>query len=101
MMANSDEYTGGDVLCVGDGAGLRISSVGRATLSTKFKSLCLTNILHVPKLSLPLLSVHRFTTENDVFFEFHKSFFVVKDYTTKAVLLTHLHLLNLLNRSNP
>ncbi|XP_019155773.1 PREDICTED: uncharacterized protein LOC109152529 [Ipomoea nil] len=87
MMAQSDEYTGGDVLRVGNGASLTISRVGHASISSLSKTLHLNNVLHVPKLSVPLLSVFRLTNDNRVFVEFHKDCFIVKDSVTRAVLL--------------
>ncbi|XP_019157587.1 PREDICTED: uncharacterized protein LOC109154202 [Ipomoea nil] len=90
MMSPSEEYAGGDVLRVGNGTGLIISRVGHATIPSMSKVLRLSNVLHVPKLSVPLLSVYRLTNENNVFVEFHKNCFIVKDTITKAVLLKGL-----------
>ncbi|XP_019189139.1 PREDICTED: uncharacterized protein LOC109183490 [Ipomoea nil] len=87
MMTQSDEYTGGDVLRVGNGAGLTISRVGHASIPSVSKTLNLTNVLYVPELSVPLLSVYRLTNDNRVFVEFHKDCFIVKDSVTQAVLL--------------
>ncbi|XP_019173550.1 PREDICTED: uncharacterized protein LOC109169130 [Ipomoea nil] len=89
MIGSSEDYTSGNVLRVGNGTGLVISRVGHVSVPsvTVSKNLQLSNILHVPKLSVPLLSVHLFTNDNSVFFEFHKSHFVVKDSATKEILL--------------
>ncbi|XP_019161142.1 PREDICTED: uncharacterized protein LOC109157758 [Ipomoea nil] len=48
MMAQSDPYSGGDVLRVGNGSGLGITSVGHASLNSASRTLNLNNILHVP-----------------------------------------------------
>jgi hypothetical protein len=48
----------------------------------------LSNILHVPYITKPLLSVHKFYRDNNVYFEFHTFVFYVKGLTTKAVLLS-------------
>ncbi|XP_019200073.1 PREDICTED: uncharacterized protein LOC109193674 [Ipomoea nil] len=87
MMSRSDEYTGPDVLRVGNGAGLAISRVGHASIPSVSKPLNLSNVLHVPSLSVPLLSVNKFTKENSVYFEFHNNCFIVKDSKTRATLL--------------
>ncbi|XP_019151008.1 PREDICTED: uncharacterized protein LOC109147806 [Ipomoea nil] len=87
ILTQSEEYHGDDVLRVGDGTGLAISRVGHAAIPSLNKSLQLSKILHVPELSASLLSVNRFTRDNNCYFEFHPNFFVVKDCTTKAVLL--------------
>ncbi|XP_019160053.1 PREDICTED: uncharacterized protein LOC109156664 [Ipomoea nil] len=87
MLSQSDEYGGSDVLRVGNGAGLSISRIGRATIPSLSKPFCLNNILHVPILSVPLLSVNKFAIDNNVFFEFHANYFTVKDSTTNTILL--------------
>ncbi|XP_019185974.1 PREDICTED: uncharacterized protein LOC109180720 [Ipomoea nil] len=87
MLHHFEAYNGGDVLRVGNGAGLDVSRVGHAVIPSRFKNLQMSNILHVPNLTLPLLSVYRFANENDVFFEFHKDLFLVKDSSTQTILL--------------
>ncbi|XP_019198273.1 PREDICTED: uncharacterized protein LOC109192135 [Ipomoea nil] len=87
MIGHSEPYTGGDVLKVGNGAGLNISRVGRTAIPSNSKLLNMSDVLFVPNLSLSLLSVYHFTNENNVFFEFHKDSFFVKDCTTREILL--------------
>ncbi|XP_019173195.1 PREDICTED: uncharacterized protein LOC109168598 [Ipomoea nil] len=86
-MTGVDSYNGGDTPRVGDGSGLVISSVGRSSVPTPSRSLSLSRVFLVPGLSHSLLSVQRFGTDNNVFFEFHPSCFSVKDRVTRAVLL--------------
>jgi hypothetical protein len=53
------------------------------------KHICtLYNVLYVHHITKPLLSVHKFYYDNNVYFEFHASVFYVKDLTTKTVLLS-------------
>jgi hypothetical protein len=66
---------------VANGAGLKIIRSGTSTLSSPSKSFTLNQILLVPDIQKNLLSVHRFCLDNNVFFEFHASFFIVKDYS--------------------
>jgi hypothetical protein len=47
----------------------------------------LSNVLHVPHITKPLLSVQKIYRDNNIDFEFHASVFYVKDLTTKAMLL--------------
>ena len=68
-----------------NGAGLSISYIGHSKLPGS--SLHLKNILHVPHISKHLLSVFRLVSDNDIFIEFHRSFFLVKDKATRRVLL--------------
>ena len=52
------------------------------------KTFSLSNILHVPQIKQNLLSVQKFCQDNNVFFEFHSTFFAVKDTFTRTTLLT-------------
>ncbi|KAL4561491.1 hypothetical protein LXL04_033657 [Taraxacum kok-saghyz] len=81
-------YFGEDALHVDNGTGLPILHIGSTHFHSPSKSFLLSNILHVPAIKKNLLSVQKFCLDNDVFFEFHSSFFAVKDNTTKTTLLT-------------
>lgn len=81
-----ERYNGKDRVQADDGPGLFISHVGHSQLHTSNKNIKLNNILHVPQVTRNLLLVHRFTSDNDVYFEFHPNFFVVKDRATKSHL---------------
>ena len=47
----------------------------------------LKQLLHVPTITKNLLSVSKFAHDNDVFFEIHSHSYLVKDQTSKTVLL--------------
>ena len=81
------EYQGPDTIKVGDGTGLRILHTGSSSIQTPHKSLLLNKILHVPSITQNLLSVSQFTRDKNVYFEFHPSFFVVKDIQSGKELL--------------
>ncbi|XP_019185902.1 PREDICTED: uncharacterized protein LOC109180671 [Ipomoea nil] len=85
-LSTSEEYTNNETLRIGDGMCMSISRVGHDIFDTLSRSFKMSNILHVPGLSASLLSVQCFASDNQVFFKFHPSFFVVKDIATKAVL---------------
>ncbi|GJY76088.1 putative RNA-directed DNA polymerase [Tanacetum coccineum] len=87
-MDNSEAYYGDDALHVGNGKGLPILHIGSSKVYSPQKTFSLKNILHVPEISHNLLSVQNFCHDNDVFFEFHTSYFVVKDESTHTTLLT-------------
>lgn len=87
-MDDSRSYYGNDTLHVGDGKGLPILHIGSSHLHSSHKTFSLSNILHVPEIKKNLLSVQKFCLDNNVFFEFHSSFFVVKDESTRTTLLT-------------
>ena len=47
----------------------------------------LNQLLHVPEITKNLLSVSKFARDNNVFFEFHPNFCLVKDQVSKIVVL--------------
>jgi len=57
-------------------------------LHTSKHTCTLSNVLHVPHITKPLLSIHKFYHDNNAYFEFHAPVFYVKDLTIKAVLLS-------------
>jgi histone deacetylase 1/2 len=78
-------YDGKDQVQVANGSGLSISHIGHSTIAGS--SLRLNNILHVPHISQLLLSVYRLVSDNNIFIEFHRYFFLVKDKATRRILL--------------
>jgi hypothetical protein len=84
---NAEQYTGHDQVRIGNGQGLHIHHIGSSILCSSTHEFFLKNILHVPHISQNLLYVQRFAKDNNVFFEFHPSFFCVKDLFSEATLL--------------
>ena len=83
----ADEYTVTEQIRVGNGKSLPIKHIGTSQLFTPHHSFRLNNILHVPNISQNLLSVQKFTTDTNIFFEFHPKLFYVKDQATRKTLL--------------
>ena len=86
-LAVRERYHGGEQVQVGNGAGLRVLHTGHSLINTATRPLALRNILHVPEISKHLLSVHKFSRDNDVFFEFHPWHFSIKDRQSRKSLL--------------
>ena len=86
-LANSALYLGNDHLHVGDDKGLSISHIGHTMLHSPKRTFTLSNVLHIPHITKPLLVVKKIYRDNNVYFDFNASVFYVKDLTTKAVLL--------------
>jgi hypothetical protein len=82
-----DQYQGNDMLQVGNGADLKIMHVGSCSINTDTRPLALNNVLHVPKISKHLLFIHKLSHDNNVFFEFHPWYFLIKDRATRNLLL--------------
>lgn len=81
------EYDGTDEVHIADGTGLPISHTGIAYINSKSRDFVLSDLLCVPSAHRNLLSVCKFTRDNDVTMEFFPSYFVVKDQATKVPLL--------------
>jgi hypothetical protein len=54
-----------------NGTGMEISSTGTSFIYTPHRRLDLCNALYVPKGTKNLLPIHRFSLDNNVFFEIH------------------------------
>jgi hypothetical protein len=80
-------YNRSDQLCVSDGKGLFILHTGTALLPTNIGSLILTNVLHAPSISKPLLSIGQLTTDNVVSVDFLVDSCFIKDLSSNKVLL--------------
>lgn len=78
-LALRERYHGNDQVQVGNDSGLRIMHVGHSSINTAARPLVLRNTLHVPEITKHLLSVHKFSRDNDVFFEYHPWHFSIKD----------------------
>ncbi|MFS7960449.1 putative RNA-directed DNA polymerase [Helianthus anomalus] len=85
---HSEPYYGKDSLLVGNGESLPILHIGSTKIYSPHKTFTISDILHVPQLKRNLLSVQKFCQDNNVFFEFHSTFFAVKDTCTRKTLLT-------------
>ena len=88
-LQHSTVYTSPDQLYVGNGQGLSVSSIGSSQLFLKSKQILLNNILHVPHITKNILFIHKFTTDNNVFMEFHPFLCLVKD--TRQILMRGEH----------
>jgi hypothetical protein len=86
-LAVRDKYNGQEQIHVANDGGMHITHIGNSTLYTPSRILSLKYVLHVPSSHKNLVSIHRFTRDNHVFVEYHSYFFLVKDPTTRKVLL--------------
>jgi hypothetical protein len=66
-----DNYIGRDQIYTTSGSGMHIKHVGHAIIRTPGHDLKLNHILHVPQSSKNLASVHKITSDNNVFFKLH------------------------------
>jgi hypothetical protein len=80
-------YGGIDQVHTVSGSGMPISQVGQSAIHTHERDLILKDILHAPSTSKNLVSVYKFTYDNNAFFEFHPWYFLLKDRDMKNLLL--------------
>jgi hypothetical protein len=70
-----DNYKGYDKVNTPNVQGMDITHVGHSIIRHLVQDFHLRNILRVPNASKNLFSVHRFTSDNRVFIEFHPFYF--------------------------
>ncbi|PON89348.1 hypothetical protein TorRG33x02_148910, partial [Trema orientale] len=86
-LASSSGYKSKEKLIVSNSSSLLIKHIGFANIVSKSRSLKLSNILHVPKITKNLISISQFISDNNVLVEFSSTCCVIKDKATKTILL--------------
>ncbi|KAF3781256.1 Retrovirus-related Pol polyprotein from transposon TNT 1-94 [Nymphaea thermarum] len=86
-LENKQAYSGPESVMVGNGKFLPISHIGDLQVNIQRTDFLLKNSLHVPKIAHNLISVGRFTSDNNCNFEFTPSEFMIKDHKTGSVIL--------------
>lgn len=77
-ITNRAAYNGTEQVYLADGTGISISHLGCAKVQQSHSSsspLVLNHLLHVPSASKNLISVSKFASDNNIFFEFHPHLF--------------------------
>ena len=86
-LSNVQAYKGNEQVIVGNGKKLPILHNDSKFFRSTFKKIHLKKVYHVSHLTTNLISVFKFYTDNNVFFEFHPKFFFVKDRVSRQVLI--------------
>lgn len=84
----SEPYYHSEQIQLGDGSGPPIQNTGDSSLYSPSSSFLLKNLLHVPNITKNFISVSKFCNNNTCYFEFHASFFYMKDTSMGKTLLT-------------
>jgi hypothetical protein len=79
-------YKGHDQVAIGNGQSIPINNVGTGQLSTQFYNFRLHNLLHSPKISSNLLSVHKLCKHNNCSCYFDSNKFLIQDLPSGKVL---------------
>lgn len=80
-------YHSNDQVMVGNGANLPIQNSVKGILPTPSHSFCLNQVLHVPTLTTNLVSVQKFTKDNNCTITFDDSSFLVQDKSLRELCL--------------
>jgi hypothetical protein len=78
---------GFDRVQVGNGGGLQIANSGSSLVTTPTSQFYISKVLHCPKASTNLLSIHKFCKDNHCYFILTSTHFTIKDMQTKKILL--------------
>jgi histone deacetylase 1/2 len=83
-----DKYGGHDQVHSTSGAVMEINHIGSSILHKLTSDIHLHKILHVPKATKNLLSIHHLASYNNAFLEFHPSHFFIKEQGMRKTLLS-------------
>ena len=84
----SEEYFGTNHVRIGNDLGLSISYISLAKLFVPRYIFLLKQILLVPQICKNIVSLHKFAFDNDVFFEFHSSYFLSRINAQRSLFIT-------------
>jgi transposase InsO family protein len=79
-------YKGTEQVSVGNGQSIPINNIGNGQLCTKFYNFRLQNLLHSPRISSNLLSVHKLCKDNNCSCYFDSNKFLIQDLPSGKVL---------------
>jgi len=80
------QYRGLDQVTMGNGQSLLINHIGNATLHTKYHNFILKDVLHVPRIAMNLLSIHKFCLHNNCSCHFDANELKIQDIPTGRLL---------------
>ncbi|XP_075655127.1 uncharacterized protein LOC142625334 [Castanea sativa] len=85
------QYKGLEQITVGNGQTLPINHIGNASPSTKYHNFVLKNVLHVPRIAMNLLFVHKFCLDNNCSCHFDAHELKIQDVPTGRILYKGLN----------
>lgn len=81
-------YTDTNKIFMENGVTVSMAHTGSSIFTTANRVFHLNLVLHVPRICKNLMSVAKFATDNQVYFEFHPLHYFVKGIKTGSILLT-------------
>jgi hypothetical protein len=86
-LAMKEPYNGNDQIYTASDLGMHIKHIGKFVIPTPYRDLDLHRVLYVPHASKNLASIHHITSDNNIFFELHPGFFLIKDRELRKTIL--------------
>ncbi|KAM1227786.1 hypothetical protein ACFX2J_006961 [Malus domestica] len=86
ILSRVTPYTGDVKITVGSGEGLPVHNIGLSIINTSSDSLILHNVLHVPKITMNLLSIKKLCKDNGCWFICDYLTFFIQDKATHLAL---------------
>lgn len=86
VISDCNLYSGVGTVVVGNGHRVSISHISNSVLSNGSDEFLFKDLLYVPDINKNLLSVSRFTQDNNVYFEFYPTCCYVKDLATHRMI---------------
>jgi hypothetical protein len=86
-LTTREKCSGSDQVHAASGSCMPIAHIGQSTIHARNRNLVLKDILYVSNASKNLVSAHKFTHDNNAFFEFQNWYFYLKDWDTRNLLL--------------
>ena len=84
-ITSRERYGGDEQIHAANGKGMSICHVGTSSFHTPHHDFSFNKVLHVPDSTKNLIFVHQFTTDNDVYLEFHPSFSMLRTWTRRKL----------------
>lgn len=87
-IASASSYGGSESVTTANGEGMQIHKTGSSLVQVPNNNFTLKDILHVPLASQNLISVHKFTRDNNCSLTFTSTDYTVKDVKTGQTLFS-------------
>lgn len=85
-LSQVNPYNGEEKITIGNGEGLAVKNIGSSTITNPTNTLILHNVLHVPQITVNLLSVKKLCHDNGCWFICDDVDFFIQDKATRVIL---------------
>ena len=89
-LSGLSQFKGVEQVTIGNGQALPINNIGNSSIHTKYHKFILRNFLHVPRIAMNLLSVHKFCLHNNCSCHFDANELKIQDIPMGRLLYSGL-----------